>query len=318
MVTVTREDTTTLSTDASLSNLVLTDGDSNTVDLDPAFASTTTFYRATVENGVDEITVDPTRNDTNATYEIQGKGAVELTDANDVKAGFQVALAVGDGVIRVKVTAEDGIATRSYKVDVNRALAAPRVTPTAGSTTSLDVRWTAPAADTTVVGYDVQYREGNSGDFSDGPQAVTGTSTSTSITSLMMNTSYQVRVRMTSDKGDSEWSSNGRAWTHPPEVTVPSDWEDLVPGGLAAGAKFRLLYVSHVKKWNRSEIDRYNEWVQAFAAGNDSGRGHADIRTYASAFRAVGCDSQGQCPREHGNPVEFVRSRRADLLAGRR
>ena len=161
MVTVTREDTTTLSTDASLSNLVLTDNDDNAVDLDPAFASTTRFYRATVKNGVNEITVDPTRNDTNATYEIQGKGAVELTDANDVKAGFQVALAVGEKVIRVKVTAEDGIATRSYKVDVNRALAAPRVTPTQGSTTSLDVSWTAPAAETTVVGYDVQYREGD-------------------------------------------------------------------------------------------------------------------------------------------------------------
>ena len=42
----------------------------------------------------------------------------------------------------------------------------------------------------------------------------------------------------------------------------------------------------------RSQIDRYNEWVQAYAAGNDSGRGHADIRAYGSAFRAVGCDRQ--------------------------
>ncbi|WP_428098640.1 fibronectin type III domain-containing protein [Candidatus Rariloculus sp.] len=281
---------TPLSTDASLSDLVLTDNDGDAVDLDPAFAPATRLYTARVAHGVDQITIIPTKNDTNATYEIQGKGAIMLTDADDVEADFQVALDVGDKEIRVAVTAEDGIATLSYRVDVSRALAAPKVTPTPGSTTSLDVSWTAPP-DTTVVGYDVQYREGNSGDFSDGPQAVTGTSTSTSITSLMMNTSYQVRVRMTSDKGDSEWSSNSRAWTHPPEVPVPSDWEDLVPGGLAAGAKFRLLYVSHGIKWNRSQIDRYSEWVQAFAAGNDSGRGHADIRAYASAFRAVGCGS---------------------------
>ena len=286
MVTVTRDATTTLSTDATLSALELTDGDDNTVDLDPAFASNTRFYRATVEHGVDEITVDPTLNDTNATYEIQGKGAVELTDADDVKAGFQVALAVGEKEIRVKVTAEDGT-TRSYRVDVNRALARPKVTPTQGSTTSLDVSWTAPAAETTVVGYDVQYRKGDSGDFTDGPQDVTGTSTT--IPALMMNTSYQVQVRMTSDKGDSEWSSNRRAWTHPPEVTMPSDWVDLVPGGLAAGAKFRLLFVSHGTRWNRSNIDRYNDWVQEYAA---TGRGHTDIRAYGSAFRAVGCDSQ--------------------------
>ena len=87
-----------------------------------------------------------------------------LTDADDVEDGFQVALDVGDnrdpggGHARGRHHHPG-----SYTVDpVSRALARPRVTPTAGSTTSLDVRWTAPA-DTTVVGYDVQYREGDSG-----------------------------------------------------------------------------------------------------------------------------------------------------------
>ena len=118
---------TPLSTDASLSDLVLTDNDGDAVDLDPAFAPATRLYTARVAHGVDQITIIPTKNDTNATYEIQGKGAIMLTDADDVEADFQVALDVGDKEIRVAVTAEDGIATLSYRVDVSRALARPRV-----------------------------------------------------------------------------------------------------------------------------------------------------------------------------------------------
>ena len=182
----------------------------------------------------------------------------------------------------MKVTAEDEVTTRSYRVDVSRALAQPRVVPTEGSTTSLDVRWTPPPDTTTVVGYDLQYRKGDSGRFTEGPQDVAGTSTS--IPGLETNTLYEVQVRATSDVGDSEWSPNRRAWTYPPEVTVPSGW-NLKPAGLAAGAKFRLLFVSHGSKWNRSEIDRYNEWVQAFAAGTIRGRA---TRTYGPMRRLSG------------------------------
>ena len=304
---------TAASNDATLSTLTVNDGTTDhTINL------ATTPYTVNVANSVEEVTLTAETTNTGASVSMVTLDGSAIADADFTDGIITVpSLVVGDNPIVVTVTAADTTTTGLYTVTVSRALARPRVTPTPGSTTSLDVGWTAPP-DTTGISYDVQYREGTSGGFSDGPQAVAGTSTSTSITSLMMNTSYQVRVRMTSDKGDSEWSSNRRAWTHPPEAPVPSDWEDLVPGGLAAGAKFRLLYVSHVPKWNRSEIDRYSEWVQAFAAGNESGKGHADIRAYASAFRAVGCGSRGRCPREHGNPVEFVRSRRADLLAGRR
>ena len=288
-ITILDDETTTLSTDATLSGLEVVDKDGNAVVLDPTFVSDTRLYTATVAHGVDHITIIPTLNDINASYEIQGKDAIELTDADDVKDDFQVALDVGYKEIRVAVTAEDGIANQAYRVDVSRALARPRVTPTEGSTTSLDVRWTAPA-DATDVGYDVQYREGDIGSFIDGPQNLTGTGTS--IPNLMANTSYQVQVRMTSVVGDSEWSANGRGWTHPPEITVLPGW-NLLPAGLAAGAKFRLLYVSHNTRWNQSTIDRYHDWVQAYAAADNSvspaGKGHMDIRAYASAFRAVGC-----------------------------
>ena len=45
-------------------------------------------------DSVGEITVVPMLNHTDATYVIQGRGAVELIDADDVEDGFQVALPV--------------------------------------------------------------------------------------------------------------------------------------------------------------------------------------------------------------------------------
>ena len=270
------------SPDATLSDLGLKDNDGAGITLTPAFASVTTSYRATVANAVDEITVVPTPNDTAATVEIQDEDGTALDDADTGTDGFQVALRWGDNTIQVEVTATDGTTIGLYTVIVSRALARPSVSPTGGSTTGLDVSWQAPGS-TTIVSYDVQYREGDSGSFTDGPQDVTGTSTS--IPGLMMNTSYQVQVRATSAAGDSEWSPNGRGWTHAPEATVASDWS-LLPGGLATGAKFRLLFVSHDTRWNQSQIDSYNVWVQEYAA---TGRRHTDIRAHASGFRAVGC-----------------------------
>ena len=72
--------------------------------------------------------------------------------------------------------------------------AAPSVSSVAGSTTSLLVTWTAPTnTGPDIDNYDLQYRQGTSGNFTDGPQDQTGTSAT--ITGLMASTSYQVQVR---------------------------------------------------------------------------------------------------------------------------
>ena len=90
--------------------------------------------------------------------------------------------------------------------------AVPLVTATSGSTTSLDVTWTAPAnTGPAITSYDLQYREGTSGSFTDGPQNVTGTSAA--IASLMASTSHQVQVRATNAEGDSDWSGSGTGRT---------------------------------------------------------------------------------------------------------
>ena len=92
------------------------------------------------------------------------------------------------------------------------APAAPTVSATADSHTSLDVSWSAPTnTGPAITGYDLRYRAGTSGSFTAGPQGVTGTSTT--IGSLQAGTSYQVQVRATNAVGDSAWSPSGTGAT---------------------------------------------------------------------------------------------------------
>ena len=88
---------------------------------------------------------------------------------------------------------------------------APSVSATSGSTTSLDVSWGAPSntGRPDIEHYDLQYRGGASGDWTDGPQDVTGTSTA--VGSLTAGRFYQVRVRAVNAEGDGLWSKPGSA-----------------------------------------------------------------------------------------------------------
>ena len=104
-VTITRAEPP--STDATLSGLTLSGVSFGT------FAATTTSYTASVANSVTQTTVTPTVNDSGASYVIKLGGA---TDSDGT-----VALAVGENVITVGVTAEDGNTVRTYTVTVTRA-----------------------------------------------------------------------------------------------------------------------------------------------------------------------------------------------------
>ena len=110
------------STDATLSALVVNDGSAD-LTLTPTFAPGTTSYTADVANSVDEVTVTPTTTDTSATTEYLDGDDATLDDADTAKDDFQVALAVGDTVFKVQVTAEDGTTTETYTVTVTRAAA---------------------------------------------------------------------------------------------------------------------------------------------------------------------------------------------------
>ena len=97
----------------------------------------------------------------------------------------------------------------------------PRVTAASDTGSSLDVSWMAPnnKGRPRIRSYDLQYREGNTGDFTDGPQNVTGTGAL--IEDLEPDTTYEVRVRATNQEGDGEWSPNGAATT--PQDTTRGD-----------------------------------------------------------------------------------------------
>ena len=129
--------TPTTSSDATLSALALEDAsDDSAIAISPTFASGTTSYTASVVNGVDEITIDPTVNESNATVQYLNSSDTEIADANSGKTGQQVSLSEGANTIKVKVTAQDAT-TNTYTVVVTRAAAnnaamgAPTITGTA-------------------------------------------------------------------------------------------------------------------------------------------------------------------------------------------
>ena len=108
------------STDATLSALSVTGGGS---ELITNFASDTTNYPVSVANDVDEVTFALTTNHSGATVQYLGRGAVTLTDADDMEDGFQVALDVGVNALTLHVLAEDGTTANAYFVNVTRAAA---------------------------------------------------------------------------------------------------------------------------------------------------------------------------------------------------
>ena len=141
---------TRTSTDATLSALALSNAaDESTIDLSPAFASgPMRIYTAFVDNDVDEITITPTVNESNATVEYLDSSATAITDANPGKTGQQVSLSVDANTITVQVTAQDATTTDAYTVVVTRAAAANNA-PTAADntvTTGEDTVYTFSAA----------------------------------------------------------------------------------------------------------------------------------------------------------------------------
>ena len=117
---------TSTSTDATLSALTLEDAsDGSAITISPIFAAGTTSYMASVDNDVDEITITPTVNESNATVEYLDSSDTEITDADGVKTGQQVSLSEGTNTIKVKVTAEDTTTTNPYTVVVTRATVVP-------------------------------------------------------------------------------------------------------------------------------------------------------------------------------------------------
>ena len=148
--------------------------------------------------------------------QIQTKAGVDYN--YEAKTGYSVTVRVNDG------TAAATKAVTISVTDVDEPPSAPgmpTVSATAGSTTSLDVGWTAPA-DTgrpAIDDYNVQYRIGTTGSFTS--HSFSGTGISTTIAGLTADTSYQVQVQAHNDEGDSAWSASGTGSTNAPTNNAP-------------------------------------------------------------------------------------------------
>ena len=114
------------SSDATLRDLVVSHG-TNVVRLSPRFRPGTMMYRAEVDSTVTQVTVTPMPNHAGAHIMYLDGDDRMLADANNTERGFQVELpVVGDNVIKVKVTAEDGGTMHTYMVTVTRVVGLAR------------------------------------------------------------------------------------------------------------------------------------------------------------------------------------------------
>ena len=104
------------STDATLSALVVRDYDDDEITLDPAFSSSTYAYTVDLDayHGIDRDVI-PTVNQQNATVKVNGTTVTSGTGSEDI------VLAYGANRITVEVTAQAGN-TRNYTITVNRAI----------------------------------------------------------------------------------------------------------------------------------------------------------------------------------------------------
>ena len=207
----------------------------------PTFTSANTFsvaenatavgtVVATDEDSTDSITgYEITGGADSAKFAITNAGVLTFTAAPDYDAPGDVlsatpANAAGNNEYVIVVTATSGVAPRTQTAtqvltitvtNVNEPPAkpaVPTVTAVAATPTRLDVSWTAPGnTGPAITDYDVQYRAGTTGAFTDANYD--GTPTSTTLTGLTVGTTYDVQVRARNTEGIGPWSDSGSAAT---------------------------------------------------------------------------------------------------------
>ena len=127
--------------------------------------------------------------------------------------------------------------------------AAPSVTAVDGSPTSLSVNWTAPTnTGPAIDNYDLRYREGTSGSWTNGPQNQPGTSAT--IPGLTESTSYQVQVLARNAEDDSPWSPSGSGQTG--ALGAPD-----VPTSLSATRGNQEVMLSWIQPSGGAEVTGY-------------------------------------------------------------
>ena len=227
--------TTGTSTDATLSDLVVNDGRSD-LTLTPTFASGTYTYTASVVSTVAEVTVTPTKNDSGATIEYLDESDVTLDDADTGVTGHQVAVAEGDTVIKVKVTAADGVATQTYAVTVSRAPApaAPTNLMATAGDALVDLAWDPPASDSGITRHEFRYKTDGSypASWTRIADSAVGEANAAAftVTGLTNGTAYTFELRAVGAGGDGAGAEQGPVTPMAPSGMCTDNDIDLVRG----------------------------------------------------------------------------------------
>ena len=139
--------------------------------------------------------------------------------------------------------------------------------PGATEAATLTVTWSAPAnAGPAITDYDVQYRAGTSGDWSDGNH--TGATTTATLTGLAENTSHQVQVRATNAEGTGSWSDSGSGATDanaPPPVepqaeAVEGSYTSLVVSWTAPDTGAGAAVTGYELRYRERPVGRWEDW----------------------------------------------------------
>ena len=125
-----------------------------------------------------------------------------ITYDYEAQARYEVTVSVSDGEATASITVSIAVTDEDEPPD------APVVQVDTASPVSLEVTWLAPATSgrPAVRDYDLRYKLDSETGFIDGPQDVSGTSTT--IGELIPASSYDVQVRATNAEGDGAWSAS--------------------------------------------------------------------------------------------------------------
>ena len=237
--------------------------------------------------------------------------------------------ATGGTGARVK-TADQTI-TVTVTDEVGEAPGVPaKPTVTSASVTSVTVTWTAPPnPGPPITSYDLQYRVGDSGDFTPWTEDVSGTSAT--ITGLAEDTEYQVQVQATNAEGTGGWSEAGSGSTDAnaaPLFTSPSafdaaenqtavgtvtaaDSDDSVTGYTIKpgedGSTFAIEAATGVLTFRSApnfeaptDADRGNDYVVEVRATGGTG---ARVKTADQTITVTVTDEVGEAPGVPAKPT---------------
>ena len=293
------------SENATLSGLVVNDG-SMDLALSPAFAPATTSYAAWVPKAVEKVTVTPTTLNPNATIEYLDANGMMIADAG-TEDGRQVALAAGENVIQVKVTAQDDTATQTYTVTVTRAAVGPPAAPTGLSATADNRRvalaWNAQASDAVITHHEYRYKTDS--DYQDNwktiPYSAPGgfNEDGFTVTGLDNGTAHTFQLRAVNAGGESDAvessavtpSGSGRIVE---SITMRrNDGQDGHPYGVGDEMVFVVKFSQNVACVSNASLKvRFNLGSATKEAGSYTGAG-TDTRWYRYTVQEDDVDSDG-------------------------